>query len=514
MVVFVAGLVVLPTNAVLAACEFNGQDVVHTGLYSDEWQSSVDLTAFNQAAGFPVTFAGTFHHLREGRDNTYWILDEIWRAGATPVANVEAPASAAAMASGTYDAEIAAFAEGVRWWLEADERHAVIVAPMQEMNGDWVRWGMDPPNFKIAYRRFVEIFSDLGMDETQVRWMFAPNGASVFPHSATDYWPGEDVVDVVGLSAYNFGHEFGDWNTVDDVLFNATEQLRAFARDKPFLIAQVGTSQEGGDREEWVAEMFAFVAQHPNHLGFIYFNFDKETNWTVWDGSSVADGWLRALEDERVRYSFPLDDWFRPGRIPFSLDPGTDYRRPTTFCGESTVTEPPVFSDVPAGLFYSAPIDWLLRSGLAVGYDDGTFRPDQPVTRAEALTLLWRLSCAPLDTPTADVTDVTDADWYAKAVDWGVATETVRGYPDGSFRPEAEISRAELATLVWRLHDCGDVDQLALFSDVPVRSFYGGAVAWMVDSGVTTGTAEGAFGADQAVSRGELATFLFRMPTG
>ena len=270
-------LVLIPANVAAAACEFNARDTVMTGIFSPEWEATKDITGFNEASGSPVTFGGTFHHLSEGRDNTFWILDQVWRAGATPVANVEVPVSAAAIASGAHDDSIRAWAEGVVWWLEADEKHALIIAPMQEMNGNWVKWGMDPVNFKIAYRRFIEIMAEFGIDETQVRWMFAPNGVSVFPYSATDYWPGEDVVDIVGLSAYNFGQEFGEWQAVDDVLFHATEQLRAFARNKPFVIAQIGTSQQGGDREAWLSEMFAFVADHPNHIGFVYFNFDKET---------------------------------------------------------------------------------------------------------------------------------------------------------------------------------------------------------------------------------------------
>lgn len=507
-----AAFFLLPTQVAWAVCEFNGEDVVHTGMYSPQWNSTADLDAFEAAGGGPLTFAGTFHHLYEGAENTNWILDRVWDAEATPVVNLEVPVTAAEMASGEYDDDVAVWAAGVQRWLDADPRHALIIAPLQEMNGDWVPWGMDPPNFIIAYRRIVEIFRDMGMDETQIRWMFAPNGVSTFPYSATNYWPGDDVVDVVGLSAYNFGHEFGLWSSVKDTLFDVTEQLRAFARNKPFLIAQIATSQVGGDREGWLTDMFDFVANHPNHLGFIYFNFDKETNWRVWDGETVAQGWLDAMEDPRVRYEFPLDPWFRPGAIPFEWDPRTAYPRPETFCTTATISDPPEFSDVSDGLFYSLPIRWLARAGLASGYDDGTFRPEQPVTRAEAITLMWRVACGPTDVPPADFSDLA-AEWYQDAVGWASATETAKGYPDGTFRPDAEVTRAETAQFLWRMNTCPGGEPTG-FDDVPVRSWYADAVEWMVEQGMASGTSVTTFSPDDPVTRGELVTLLFRMPSG
>jgi hypothetical protein len=512
-VVALSTLMLLPSQIAAAVCEFTGRDLVMPGVFSAEWNSTPDIIGFNAEAGFPVTFAGTFHNLYEGVENTNWILQRVWDAGAVPVAHLEAPLSSAQVASGAFDADIQAWALGFKRWLDADPTHVAIIAPLQEMNGDWVPWGMDPLNYRLAYRRVVELFRDLGVAETQVRWMFAPNGVSVFPYSATDYWPGEDVVDIVGLSAYNFGQEFGEWSSVDDVLFDTTEQLKAFARDKPFLISQVGTSVQGGDREEWLTEMFDFVARDANHVGFIYFNFDKETNWTVWDGTTVAPGWLAALQDERVAFGFPLDDWFRPGPIPFSRNPSTPYPRPTQYCGEASVESPPVFSDVSDGLFYSAPVSWMARTGLAVGFDDGTFRPEAPVTRAEAITLLWRLACAPADAPAAGFDDL-GADWYRQAVSWAVAIEAVRGYPDGTFRPDEPLTRAELSTVLWRVNDCPDGAHAEDFTDVFVRSFYGGAVEWMAGTEITSGTGGGLFSPDATVTRGELAAFLFRMPQG
>ena len=128
--------------------------------------------------------------------------------------------------------------------------------------------------------------------------------------------------------------------------------------------------------------------------------------------------------------------------------------------------------------------------------------------------MLWRLSCGPLDVPGTTFLDMEADDWFATAVDWGVATETVRGYPDGTFRPYAEITRAEFATMAWRIYDCQTATAVSTFPDVEFRSFYGDAVDWMVEIGVTTGTGDGEFGSGSPVTRGELATFLSRLPLG
>ena len=157
-VVALATLMLLPSQVAQAVCEFNGRDVVMPGVFSSEWNSTADIVAFNTEAGFPVTFAGTFHNLYEGVENTNWILQRVWEAGAVPVAHLEAPLSSSQIASGAFDADLEAWALGFKRWLDADPSHVAIVAPLQEMNGNWVPWGMDPRNYKPAYRRIVDLF--------------------------------------------------------------------------------------------------------------------------------------------------------------------------------------------------------------------------------------------------------------------------------------------------------------------------------------------------------------------
>ena len=296
-----------------------GQDTVYSGAYSDDWVAAGDLGRLSQI-GNPLTFGGTFHHPGEGADNTFHILEQVWQAGATPVANLEIFATSYEIAAGYHDAAIVGWAAGVQQWLAVGEGRSLFLAPLVEMNGDWVRWGMDPGNYQIAFRHIHGLLTDVGLDETTTRWVWGPNASSSPPFSIIDYWPGDDVVDVVGLSVYNLGGNRGWWD-VWPIMDPAMEQLRSVAPDKPYLVTQTGSGSIGGDKNRWIMDLFDYVAGDPNLIGLVYFNFDKEADWKVWDQRGVAWGWLAANTDPRVGYQFPLTSWFQPGPIPFDPSP-------------------------------------------------------------------------------------------------------------------------------------------------------------------------------------------------
>ena len=311
LVAFLLGMVPMhPAQA--SEAPRNGRDLVLAGVYSDQWQSAADINALGQASGKKVSLVGTFHHLWESENgvdsNTDWLLEQAWSAQATPVANVEVAISAYDMAAGGYDSAIRQWALRVKGWLDRGGGRSLLIAPLQEMNGDWVAYGQDPGNYQITFRRFVEIFRSEGIDETKVRWVFAPNAWSVGHHSMADYYPGDDIVDFVGISVYNFGASVGRWTSVFESGMAAVETVRSFAPTKPYLITQIGSSTSGGDRDAWLREMFAFAATDPNVVGLIYFNFNKETDWKVWDGSTPAQGWMDGMQAPGVEYRWPLCD--------------------------------------------------------------------------------------------------------------------------------------------------------------------------------------------------------------
>jgi hypothetical protein len=305
---------------------------LYAGMYPDDfWRNTEILNSVASWAGKRLTFGGTFMDAFEDTSNIVEKLEQAWQGQSTPFANVEMGGSAAEIASGELDYDITNFAAGVQEWLDKGEGRSLIIAPMQEMNLQESRWGCDPENFKTSYRKFISAFQELGIDnDTQVRWAFAPNGwTTPACGSIAPYYPGDDVVDVIGISAYNFGpNEWDGKYRSPTEIYKYLDELRTFAPNKPYLIAQTGTAPQGGDRDAWLREMFAVLSADPNVVGFLYFNKDKsswggnEWDWRIFDEyqQTGAPGFAQGMQLPTTAYAWPLTKWFQPG--PLSKNPG------------------------------------------------------------------------------------------------------------------------------------------------------------------------------------------------
>jgi putative cell wall-binding protein len=308
------------------------------GIYSTEWSISTDLESLAAATGKRVTFGGTFHdviendHLINSWSNTREILDEVWKGKATPFANVGINAPAHEIVRGTYDAKIAGWAAHVKQYLDLGAGRTVIIAPLQEMNLRATPWGCDPGSYRTAYRKFVDVFRSMGMDETKVRWAFAPNNwTSPGCGSIADYYPGDAYVDVIGISAYNWGTCVGSrWESPAQIYGPALKELRTTVNAiKPYLIAQTAAPRSstcGGDQEQWIDNAFSYLSGDPNVVGLIWFNFDKETDWRVWTKPTISTGWSDAMSRSSTTYEWPLASWFKQGdlTVPASRVRGVD----------------------------------------------------------------------------------------------------------------------------------------------------------------------------------------------
>ena len=321
------GLIVSVAPAV-GAGEIVIEDEVHSGIYSSVFHAGSDYDGLAAAAGGRATLGGTFHRIPEpyagpdGWSNTRELLEGVWQGKATPFANIVINTSAYKIARGDYDAQIHEWVSHVELFLSQGEGRSLIIAPLQEANGTWVPYGCDPGNFKGAYRKFVDIFRERGLDETQVRWAFAPNGwTSPGCGSIADYYPGHDYVDVLSFSGYNFGTCLSrKWESVAEALDLGISELTAISPDKPIIVAQTAAGRScGGDQAQWVRDLFAYVKAKPNVFGFIWFNLDNETDWRVWTGSWLSPGWRDATST--ASHQWPLRDWFTPG--PLVIAPPT-----------------------------------------------------------------------------------------------------------------------------------------------------------------------------------------------
>ena len=171
------------------------------------------------------------------------------------------------------------------------------------------------------------------------------------------------------------------------------------------------------------------------------------------------------------------------------------------------------FRDVPTDAYYYEAVKWAQKKGITGGIGDGLFGPNQPCTRAQIVTFLWRAAGSPEPKAMSSFADVSTDAYYAKAVAWAVENGITTGTGDGKFSPDATCTRAQSVTFLFRA--IGKlVDSKAEFSDVLTDSYYANAVAWAVENGITNGIGDGLFGPDNSCTRAQIVTFLFRAYQG
>ena len=198
------------------------------------------------------------------------------------------------------------------------------------------------------------------------------------------------------------------------------------------------------------------------------------------------------------------------GKYIFTM-PASKVTVSATFAPEKSAAD--YFADVPANSYYADAVLWAAKNGITGGIGNGLFGPNQPCTRAQIVTFLWRAAGSPEPKAMSSFSDVSADSYYAKAVAWAVENGITTGTGDGKFSPDATCTRAQSVTFLFRA--IGKlVDNKAEFSDVLTDSYYANAVAWAVENGVTNGIGDGLFGPDNSCTRAQIVTFLFRAYQG
>lgn len=172
------------------------------------------------------------------------------------------------------------------------------------------------------------------------------------------------------------------------------------------------------------------------------------------------------------------------------------------------------FDDVSADAYYNQAVQWAQEKGITDGISSDLFGPEQPCTRSQIVTFLWRAAGSPEPKSTAaGMTDVVPGSYYAKAVAWAVENGITSGTAEGTFSPDATCTRAQAVTFLARAQNAKATGKTA-FSDVPSDSYFADAVAWAQANGVTTGTSETTFSPDSDCTRAQIVTFLYRANQG
>ena len=166
------------------------------------------------------------------------------------------------------------------------------------------------------------------------------------------------------------------------------------------------------------------------------------------------------------------------------------------------------FSDVKSTDRFYSDIMWAWENGIVEGDNTGMFRADGKLTRAQVVTMLWRMNDKPTAKNAATFTDLTQ-DWYKAAVAWAVEKGIVNGVGNNKFAPNETCTRAQIVTMLWRLDGEKKVTPTINFTDL-TQNWYKDAVAWAANNGITKGDGAGHFYPANDCTRGEAVAFIHR----
>ena len=198
------------------------------------------------------------------------------------------------------------------------------------------------------------------------------------------------------------------------------------------------------------------------------------------------------------------------GKYTFTM-PASKVEVNATFVKE---VETSPFSDVPTSAYYYEAVKWAQEKGITGGIGNGLFGPNQPCTRAQIVTFLWRAAGSSEPKSMSSFSDVSADSYYAKAVAWAVENGITTGTGDGKFSPDATCTREQAVAFLYRASGSPAVSGGSAFSDVAANAYYADAVAWAEKNGVTGGIGGGLFGSGNTCTRAQIVTFLYRAYQG
>ena len=198
------------------------------------------------------------------------------------------------------------------------------------------------------------------------------------------------------------------------------------------------------------------------------------------------------------------------GKYTFTM-PAGKVEVKATFMEDNSVLN--FFYDVPNDAYFYEAVKWAVKNGITTGVGNDLFAPEQPCTRAQIVTFLWRAAGSPEPKTMSSFTDVPASAYYAKAVAWAVENGITNGMTATMFAPDATCTRGQSVTFLHRALK-GTASSSANFTDVKSDAFYADAINWAVANNVTNGTSNTTFSPDADCTRAEIVTFLYRAYQG
>ena len=167
------------------------------------------------------------------------------------------------------------------------------------------------------------------------------------------------------------------------------------------------------------------------------------------------------------------------------------------------------FKDVKEGDAFYDEILWAADKGIIKGDGTGNYNPNDGITRAQIVMILWNAAGNKEASKPSGFADVKDGAWYAKAVAWAVENGITNG-TDLGFEPDRVCTRAEIVTFLHRANNKPAPAAAASFTDL-TQDWYKDAVAWAVENGITKGVGGNRFAPNDTCTRGQAAAFMYRL---
>ena len=463
------------------------------------WQEQ--MPDFRQQAGkVPAIYQLFVDVTRNWTDGTLVNqLNQLDALGLTPYFEIHTQ-DLTGLNSGAFDAKLDQMGNTLAGWLRARPGRTMLIAPLPEMNANHP-WSGQPHGYKAAYRHIRAALLDEGLTPQQIRFLFAPYGDNSHAFGYEDYYPGDEVVDLIGFAMINNGNPA--WRDYEFSFGRYIDSLRnQISLKKPILITQtasIETGPNGESRDQWLDDMFTRLKAHDQVIGAIYFNRDRpERNL---DFRVLVNGQLDSTFRDGYR------TWSPPSEVSWIFDGRMDTwvrEREARFAG---------FLDAHGHNFETA-IDWLQAEGIARGCNpplNTRFCPDADVTRGQMAVFLARA----LSLPPATADHFTDdrGQFYEDASNRLFESGITQGCAPRSYCGEDSITREQMAAFMARTFNLAPAGTDFFVDDR--SSIFQASINKVARAGITLGCnppQNDRFCPTSFVTRGQMAAFLLRSP--
>jgi len=503
--------------------------------------NTIDNYFRNGTGPHVISIAGTFLDL----ESPWWLiineLNSSWDNGYVPFVNLGAgtvsqPWTAKQIADGVIDTSIRNWAVTFRDWSSNNGSKRAFIAPLQEMNGDWITYKDDPANYIRAYLRIQQIFKEEGVPASAVSWVFAPNGWSnpgkpqnIFEN----FYPGDSAVDIVGFSSFNFGTcwSYTASESYEQIYKPYLDRMAAMAPGKPIFVAEIGSVAVGVERVSWFTDTLTKIGAYPGVRAILYFNRNEDTanigepvncnpvDYKLDTASAEGKDAFKA-QVTQAPYGYWAPGSAEMSNIAFGRPNATfeDVWPASAFTGKNTTP------------YYQPSIERLVNANITggcssttvdfTGVTDFTFRyycPEDNVTRAQMAIFLERgIHGSSFNPP---VVPITFSDIYGHWAQYWIEALKLDGVTGGCgpgiYCPDTSTTRAQMAIFLLRgkygpNYTPPPVGAGTGFTDVPADYWAAAWIKQLALEGITSGCGPGLYCPDSAVTRGQMSIFIVR----